>query len=352
MRGKHGILEKDLEEIASDELIPWREMKNSSVLVTGATGLIGSILVMALAEASGRHGLGVRILAFGRDFEKAKNLLEKSGVSFFSHDIRDPLKIDNRVDYIFHCASMTKSRDMISDPTGVIKTSLGGTENILELAREKRIKSMVYLSSMEVYGSTDPGLEFVTEDIQGFIDLKNPRSCYPMGKRMCECVCNCWHAQYGVPAKIARLAQTFGPGTPKTDRRVFAQFAGSAINGDNIVLHTDGKSRGNYCHTADAVRALLLILLRGADGEAYNITNPESSVTIREMAELVADRVCGGGVSVAAEEPSDIQSRGYAPHTAARLSAKKLEKLGWKPRYGLEDMYRGMMGYWREDRDR
>ena len=118
------------------------------------------------------------------------------------------------------------------------------------------------------------------------------------------------------------------------------------------MLHTDGKSSGNYCHTADAVRALLLILLRGADGEAYNITNPESSVTIREMAELVADRVCGGKISVAAEEPSDIQSRGYAPHMAARLSAKKLEELGWKPRYGLDDMYRGMMGYWREDRDR
>ena len=185
MSEKRGQLEEDLEEIASDELIPWRELKNSSILITGATGLIGSLLVMALSEASDRYGLGVRILALGRDFDKAKNLLEKSGVVFFSHDIRDPLKIDDCVDYIFHCASMTKSRDMISDPVGVIKTSLGGTENILELAREKRVKSMVYLSSMEVYGNTDPGLEFVTEDIQGYIDLQNPRSCYPMGKRMC-----------------------------------------------------------------------------------------------------------------------------------------------------------------------
>jgi nucleoside-diphosphate-sugar epimerase len=351
MREKRAVLEEDLEEIASDALIPWRELKNSSVLVTGATGLIGSMLVMALSEASCRHGLDVRILAFGRDFEHAKNLLDMNGVSFFSRDIRDPLKIDDPADYIFHCASMTKSRDMISDPAGVIKTSLCGTQNILDLAVEKRVKSMVYLSSMEVYGITDPGLEFVTEDIQGFIDLKSPRSCYPMSKRMCECMCSCWHAQYGVPVKTARLAQTFGAGTPKTDSRVFAQFARSAENRENIVLHTDGKSRGNYCHTVDAVRALLVILLKGADGETYNIANPEASVTIREMAELVANRVCGGKISMAAEESPDIQNRGYAPHTAARLSAEKLEKLGWKPRYGLEDMYRGMMEDWKKDCD-
>jgi nucleoside-diphosphate-sugar epimerase len=192
--------------------------------------------------------LGVRILAFGRDLKRAKNLIEKSGVSFFSRDIRDPLKIDNRVDYIFHCASMTKSRDMISDPVSVIKTSLDGTKNILELAREKQVKSIVYLSSMEVYGNTDPSLEFVTEDIQGFIDLTSPRGCYPMSKRMCECMCNCWHAQYGVPVKTARLAQTFGAGTPKTDSRVFGvgirmnslskpkQFL--ELHGKPIILHT------------------------------------------------------------------------------------------------------------------
>ncbi|MDR3166062.1 MAG: NAD(P)-dependent oxidoreductase [Synergistaceae bacterium] len=351
MGEKRGKLEEDLAQIASDELIPWRELKDSSVLVTGATGIIGSLLVMALSEASERHGLGVRILALGRDFQKVKNMLEKSCVSFFSHDIRDPLKIDNYVDYIFHCASITRSRDMVSDPSSVIKTSLDGTKNILELAREKQVKSMVYLSSMEVYGNTDPSLEFVTEDIQGFIDLKNPRSCYPMGKRMCECMCNCWHAQYGVPVKTARLAQTFGAGTPMTDSRVFAQFARSAINGKDIVLHTDGGSRGNYCYTVDIVRALLVILLKGMDCEAYNIANPESSMTIREMAELVAGRICEGRISVVIEKPSDIQNRGYAPHTTAKLSAEKLGKLGWKPRYGLEDMYRGMMGDWKKDRD-
>jgi nucleoside-diphosphate-sugar epimerase len=346
MMKKRGKLEEDLEQIASDELIPWRELKNRSVLVTGATGIIGSILVMALSVASDRHGLGVRILAFGRDFQKVKNLFKKSGVSFFSHDIRDSLKIDDCVDYIFHCASITKSRDMISDPAGVIQTSLDGTKSVLELAREKQVKSMVYLSSMEVYGNTDPGLEFVTEDIQGFIDLKSPRSCYPMGKRMCECMCNCWYAQYGVPVKTARLAQTFGAGTPITDSRVFAQFARSAINGEDIVLHTDGKSRGNYCYSADTVRGLLVILLKGENREAYNIANSEASMTIHEMAELVADRVCGGRIAVVIKESPDVQNRGYAPHTTIRLSSEKLGKLGWRPRYGLEDMYRRMIADW------
>ena len=144
------ILYEDMEQIVSDSNIPWDEMKGSTTLVTGATGLIGSAIVRALSEANRRYGLGIRVLAFCRDIEKAKKLFDSSGVEFFRHNILDQLKVDGPIDYIFHCAAVTKSAEMASNPVGVAETNLRGTSNILDLAGKQNIKSMVYLSSMEV----------------------------------------------------------------------------------------------------------------------------------------------------------------------------------------------------------
>jgi len=202
---------------------------------------------------------------------------------------------------------------------------------------------------MEVYGITDPSLASVSEKDLGAIDLISPRSCYPQSKRMCESLCVGYAAQYGVPVKIARLCQTFGAGCDQEDPRVFAQFARSAVAGEDIVLHTEGKSRGNYCYLSDAVRALLLILLKGDSGGAYNIANPEAGMTIREMAELVAGTVGKGKMSVVVNVPADIALRGYAPDVPLRLNADKLMKLGWQPTYDLGQMYARMIAYWKEN---
>ena len=342
------IFHEDMEQIVSDSNIPWDEMKGSTTLVTGATGLIGSAIVRALSEANRRHGLGIRVLAFGRDREKAKKLFESSCIEFFQHDILNQLKVDCPVDYIFHCAAVTKSSEMASNPVGVVEISLRGTSNILDLAGKKHIKSMVYLSSMEIYGDTDPALPYVTEDILGSIDLKSPRSSYPESKRMCESLCYCHFAQFGTPVKTARLAQTFGAGTPSDDPRVFAQFARSSVLGEDIVLHTDGNSYSNFCYISDTVRGLFIVLLRGKNAEAYNISNPDVSMTIRRMAELVAREVSGGKISVVVDKPSDLSKYGYAPDVNRRLSIEKIEMLGWRPKYSLAEMYRRMIADWLE----
>jgi nucleoside-diphosphate-sugar epimerase len=341
------IYTEDLSEIVADINVPWHELKNSTVLVTGATGLVGSAIVKSLSAANAKYGLSVKILAFGRNETKGE-FLEKCGAIFCKNDIREPISIDEKVNYIFHCAAVTTSKEMVANPVGVIETALKGTENILTLAKEKQVKSMVNVSSMEVYGITDPALPYIKEENLGYIDLEKPRSCYPESKRICELLCNCWHSQYGMPIKSARLAQTFGAGTPKEDTRVFAQFARNAIAGENIVLHTEGKSSGNYCYITDVVRGLFLLLLKGESGQAYNIANPVTSMTIREVAELVAREVGSNKISVIVNIPDDLQSHGYAPTVKMRLNSDKLMALGWQPKYGLADMFKRMIADWQE----
>ncbi|WP_115993888.1 NAD-dependent epimerase/dehydratase family protein [Cohnella lupini] len=343
------ILMEDMDEIVSDRTVPWQELRGRTILVTGATGAIGGMLVRALSAANVRHELSLDILAIGRNYERAQSLFgDAHGVRFIRYDIRESLEVDQSIDYIIHGAAITQSAEMVANPVGVMGTALRGTENLLSLAREKQVKSMVYLSSMEVYGLTDPALQFVTENDLGYINLQHPRSSYPESKRMSECLCNGYFAQYGSPIKVARLAQTFGAGYPSNDPRIFAQFARSSIAGENIVLHTDGRSRGNYCYISDAIRALLLLLLKGVNGETYNIANPDASVTIREMADLVVQEVNGGRISVDIDKPADIDKRGYAPDVTMRLCAKKIVGLGWTPRYGLTAMYKRMIADWRE----
>ncbi len=339
---------EDTKHIVSDKNIPWEKMRDSRILVTGATGNIGSAIVRALRRADFDLNLNIKVLALGRDLTRAKKIIDETGIEFIYTDICEPISVQGRLDYIFHCAAITDSSEMLSNPVGVIETSISGTRNILNLAKNKKVKGVVYLSSMEVYGITDPRLNYVMEDNLGYIDLKKPRSCYPESKRMCENLCNCYFSQYDIQVKIARLAQTFGAGCRKDDPRVFAQFARNAVGMQNIVLHTEGKSQGNYCYTADAVRALILLLLKGECGDSYNIANPSASVTIREMAEIVAQKVCEGKISVVINVPHDIERRGYAPDVKMKLSADKIQRLGWEPKYDLTEMYKRMIADWRD----
>ncbi|WMJ90196.1 NAD-dependent epimerase/dehydratase family protein [Anaerocolumna sp. MB42-C2] len=319
-------LHQDNEHITGVPLL-WQTLANSTVLITGSGGLIGSAIVRALTALNEKYNLNINIIAHTRKTHG---------------DICQPLQITEHADYIFHCAAITSSANMVSKPLEVIKTSIDGTRNVLELARIYGCKSVVNLSSMEVYGQIDGE---ITEDMLGFVDLSNPRSCYPESKRLGELLCNLYHYQFKVPVKIARLAQTFGAGTPKTDTRVFAQFAKSVQNKTDIILHTEGKSRGNYCYIADTVTALFTLLLKGENGQAYNVSNPETCMTIRDMAELLADKY---GVNIIIDIPPDTVKLGYAPETGYKLDIDKISKLGWKPKYGLIDCYERMLSEWGE----
>ncbi len=339
------MLQEDLDNIA-DSRLPFEELYGSSVLVTGATGLVGSQTVKALLNMNRLKNAGIRVLAMVRNEEKARAVYEgceNEGLEFIVQDVTKPFEVPCGADYIVHTASPTASKFFVEKPVETIKMAVEGTDNMLSFAARSHARGVVYLSSMEIYGVTDPGLPCVREGDLGYIDILNVRSSYSEGKRICECLCASYAKEYGVPVKIARLAQTFGAGIPYEENRVFAQFAKSAINKTDIVLHTRGNSVGNYCYTRDVVKAVLLLLIRGEAGEAYTVANEESNTTIKGMAEMVADKIAGGSIKVVFDIPEDALTYGYAPDVKMQLNSEKLRSLGWEPEIGLLETYRRMI---------
>ena len=320
--------------------------KKGTYFITGITGLIGGLLVKSLL-ASEEYGQGtIKIIGLLRDEDKLeKTLRDAQGANFtwMAADCRSRCRIERMLraeglDYIIHCAAPTVSSYMVSNPAETADSVVSGTRSMLELARRFSVKSMVYLSSMEVYGKVSDIGRPRREDELGDIPLDSVRSCYPMGKRMAEHYCYIYSQEYGVPVKTARLAQVFGKGVRSGDNRVYMQFARAAAGGQDIILRTQGLSMGNYCASEDAVNAVFTILEKGRDGETYNVVNEANTMRICQMAELVSAKVAKGSTKVKIE-PEDAKKTGYAPDTELRLSGEKLRQLGWKPTKGLVEMY-------------
>ncbi len=320
------IFEEDIKNIIKD--FDMSVFDEKTVLVTGATGLIGKLCVKSLLNS----GYNTQVIALVRDGEKAKNLFgESKRLSFLIQDINQRISTSRKVDYIIHAASTTSSKDFVEKPVETIYTALNGTRNVLEFTKNKRIASIVYLSSLEVYGVND--FEDITENSYGYIDILNPRSSYSESKKMVETMCISYGSEYGVPVRIARLAQTFGAGVSKSDNRVFAQFAKAVINKENIVLHTKGETKRNYCYTTDAVRAIFTILTKGENNNAYNVANENTYCSIADMAHLLENK------NTKVVYQIDDVNRGYNPTVKIKLNADKLNSLGWEAKIGMKEMF-------------
>lgn len=336
------VLQEDLEILARADL-PWDGIDDSTVLVTGATGLVGSQIVKAILCRNRLFGKKTRVVAWVRNPDKVgkvfRDVRDRDEFEFYVGDIVQPISVARDVDFIVHTASATASKEFVEHPVEVIGTAIGGSLNILEFARQKHSRGVVYLSSMEAFGIVPPSMGKAGEKDLGKIDLGSPRSCYPESKRMVECLCAAFAAEYGLPVKTARLSQTFGAGIAYDENRVFAQFAKAAIECKDIVLHTQGLSWGNYCYTRDSVAAILTLLVKGNRGEAYTVANENSNLRIRDMAELVAQKVAKGKIQVVYDIPESSLTYGYAPDTELHLSSQKMQALGWRATVDLEESY-------------
>ena len=328
------FFEEDIKGIISDPNISWEKLRERRILVTGATGLIGKIVVHVLGELNKTDNFGIKVYAMGRNTEKGHALEQISGVKFISVDIRERTALPS-ADYIIHCAAVTESARMVAEPIEVIDIELQGGKNILEFARVNNVHGIVYTSSMEVYGTLD--VPEVHEEDLGYMDLKSPRSSYPQSKRMMETICNCYYSQYSVPVNIVRLGMCFGAGADfMNDKRVWAQFARYAKKGSPIILHTTGESLSSVVYTADAIRGIFLVLLGEKRGETYNIASVR--LTIREIAERVAKKFALKVIIV------PVETGKYARDFKLPLNSDRIKSLGWKPAVTqIEDMFERMI---------
>lgn len=349
----NSIVKKDIEQLIQSSYIDWDCFKNKNFYITGATGLVGSILTATLATKKVRENDLGKIYILVRSRVKALSIFNQ--LEFENYivpivgDVNEVVHIEDSIDYIIHTASVTTSKYMVTNPVETLMTSIVGTDNTLKLAVEKNVKGYLYLSSMEMYGTTTIDQNPITEDKLGYIDVLNVRSSYSEGKRACENLCAGYSREYGVPVKIARLAQTFGAGVEEKETKVFASFAKNALKGEDIILHTKGETLGNYCYTRDCVGALLCLLTRGKNGDAYTVVNDRNSMYIKEMAKVVAETLSNGKSCVAFDIPDDQLKYGYAPETKMRLCGDKMKSLGWQPQVDMPEMYQLMVDAWREE---
>lgn len=304
-------------------------VKKGNVLITGATGLIGSCMVDVLLEAN-RSGSSFTIYALGRSDEKLRNRFCCDSVHIVAQNITEAFYIEN-LDYIIHAASNADPKSYALYPAETILTNVLGAKNVLDYCRNKQARVLL-TSTFEVYGKLEQ--DAYSEEVYGLIDQNQIRSCYPESKRTAELLFRTYHEEYGVDCVIARLASIYGPTMDKTDSKAHAQFIRNALQGDNIVLKSEGLQKRTYCYLVDAVSGLFTVLFKGKGGEAYNVANGKSVATIADVARTAAEIA---GTKVVFDLPDEIERKGFSKPQNCILISSKLEGLGWVGKYDLKD---------------
>lgn len=331
---KNDILYQDAKQILSQDL-EWEKFRNSKVLVTGASGMLGSYITRVICLLKQKQQWDIEIYALVRNPEKLPEDL-RDKVSILQQSVAKPIDTDVEFDYIIHAASPASPLIMKDDPVGTIAANTLGAYYTLDLARKSEAKGYLFISSREIYGQPYENQKEFTEETYGFVDPISARSCYPEGKKAAETMCASFAQQYGLEAKIARLAHTYGPGMSIDDGRVQADFLRDVVNNRNIVLKSEGKPIRTYTYVSDAVAAMFYILLK-SDDMVYNISSPDSTVSIRQLAETLVDAFPERELSLVFDIPEEQKNTGAAPFTLGILNSDKLNSIGWKPMYSLKE---------------
>ncbi|MCF2583432.1 NAD-dependent epimerase/dehydratase family protein [Bacteroides caecigallinarum] len=314
----------DINEVASLKL-PWENLRGKNILVTGATGMLCSSLVEVLMSHKGQN---YHVYATGRDETKVKRIFTKyfdnPFFHFFEYDVRNPLNCDIQFHIIIAGASVASPQLYVSDPVSVMKSNLNGVDNLFSYGVKHGLEIFLYVSSSEIYGEGDG--QVFTESDSGYVNCATLRACYPSAKRASETLCIAYGYQYGIDVRIIRPCHIYGPHFSDSDKRVYAQFIRNVLANEDIVMKSTGKQYRSWCYVVDCVSAILYILLKGKNGEAYNVADIKSNITIKELAEMIAEIA---GKKVIVELPSDIEKLGFNIVTRSVLSTEKLQSLGW-----------------------
>lgn len=319
--------------------LPWNKMFNSKIVISGATGLIGSFFIDVILAKNTYDNLNCMVYALGRNETKARKRFYKYAndprFKFVPYDVKSPLILDDieKVDFVLHLASNTHPLLYATDPIGTITTNIIGVKNLLDFALKHNSSRFVFASSNEIYGENRGDTEFFDEDYCGYINCNTLRAAYPESKRCGEALCQAYKTQAGLDVIIARFTRSYGPTVEASNTRALSQFIKKGLDGEDIVLKSNGAQFFSYTYMADAVSGLLYAMFKGESGEAYNIADEKGDITLRNLAEFIANL---NGKRVVFKQPDAVEASGYSRATKARLNGSKLKVLGWGAKYDIK----------------
>ncbi len=336
----NSVIDEDIKEIIKRRF-DWDSFSYSSILISGGSGFIATYIIETLMYLNRKKNLHIRVLAVVRNKEKAvkkfSQFIKSKELTLIVQDINKPIHVRRKIDFIIHAASHASPKFYSIDPVGTLKANTIGTMNLLELGRKKHIKDFLFISSAEIYGTFKNSQRAIPEDEYGTIDPTNIRSCYAESKRMGENICISWHHQYGIPVKIVRLFHTYGPGMSLDDGRVHADFVANIIVGQNILMKSEGKSYRTFCYIADAVSAIFAVLLKGQNGQVYNIGNDQAEIRIQDLAKLLSSIIPNRQVTVIQKRRTRKENYIESPIDRCKPNTTKVRQLGWNPCYDLKE---------------
>lgn len=328
------IYEEDMKNILKANL-PWHDFNEKTVLITGANGFLPAYIAETLLFLNnGKTNKKHKVIGLVRNIEKAKlrfrHYLHRDDFMLLVQDVCMPITINENINYIVHAASQASPKYYGADPVGTLNSNILGTNNVLQLAKEKMVKGFLYFSSAEVYGEVDAVRMPTREEDYGYLDPANVRSCYAESKRMGETMCVSWLHQYGIPVRIVRPFHTYGPGMNLDDGRVYADFVSDIVNNRDIAIKSDGSAIRSFCYLSDATKAFFTVLLAGKDGEAYNVGNGQEEISIYDLARELVKLYPKKSIKIKIKENS--HSTGYIKSKINRIcpDTSKIQKLGWE----------------------
>lgn len=336
------IIEEDAQKIIGLKA-NWEDLKNKTVLVTGATGMIGQYIIFTLLELNKLYNYNINILALCRNKNKAEQVfkgdINNQLLKFIMQDVEQEIDLDIKVNYIIHTASPANPKFYSTNPVGTIMANTIGTRNTLELAK-KCGASYCYISTMEIYGkmNNDTGIK---EEEYGAIDSLDLRSCYPESKKLGENMCIAYKEQYGLDIKIIRPAYTYGPGMSIDDPRVQCEFMKKVINSEDIIMKSDGSMERTYTHVADVVSGIFFAILNGQD-IVYNVANEEAVISIRGLAETIISSRENAQSKLVIEIQKE---KGWSKVNPKVMNCDRLKSIGWMPLFKVKDGIKRTMEY-------
>ena len=317
----------------------WTKLNGKCVLVSGATGMLGSLLVdvIMLHNQDMLPEERCHIIAIGRNQVTAKQRFEHwfkcKEFLFLSHDIGFPLtNVEKRADFFIHAASTADPKAYVAEPINTVCANIFGTRNMLDSSLLSENGRLLLCSSVEIYGENRGNVDRFKEDDCGYLNCNTLRAGYPEAKRVSESLCQAYIEERNADAVIIRLPRCYGPTMRTSDSKALAQFIKRALAKKDIILKSAGDQLYSFLYGADAALAILWVLLCGKTGEAYNAADRNSDITLNELAHMVAKKA---GTAVRFEIPEEAERKGYSVATKALLDARKLQALGWMPYYNL-----------------